>query len=388
MRFAFISTMYGPQWGGSEELWSQAAIQLKRAGHDVQASIAHWLRESPSAAVLSNQGIPLEAQYPDVRITRSRRFWNKVSLYLERSRARLRHFNPDLVVISQGHNAGGFEWARICRESAIPYVMVVQCNSEMWWFGGQIDEAVASYTGARTVFCVSRGNLDLLRIQLGEPLPNAEVTRNPFNVSTEPAPEWPDQSAGWRLACVARIAAAVKGQDLLLQTLALPEWRNRPVEVNLFGDGPDQEALRRLAHMLHLNNVHFRGHVADVRAVWKENHLLLLPSRYEGLPLALVEAMWCGRPAVVTDVGGNAELCIDGETGFVASAATLSSFSTALQRAWDRRKEWPQLGRAARAVVENQIPKDPIALFCERLKVCAVARSGEVHSGEMIVAGR
>jgi glycosyltransferase involved in cell wall biosynthesis len=388
MKFAFISAMYGPQWGGSEELWSQSAIQLKRAGHDVQASVAHWLRESPSAAALSKQGIRLEAQYPDFRITRTRRIWNKASLNLRRSRARLKHFNPDLVVISQGHNAGGFEWARICRESAIPYVMIVQCNSEIWWFGGQIDEAVASYTGARAVFCVSRGNLDLLRLQLGEPLPNAEVVRNPFNVSTEPAPPWPDQNVGWRLACVARISAAVKGQDLLLQTLALTEWRDRPVELNLFGDGPDQVALRRLAAMLRLNNVHFRGHVANVRAIWEENHLLVLPSRYEGLPLALVEAMWCGRPAVVTDVGGNAEVCVDGQTGFVAPATTLSSFSQAMQRAWDRRNEWPQLGHAARTLVENQIPKDPIALFCERLKGCGVAKSGEMHTGEMIVTDR
>jgi glycosyltransferase involved in cell wall biosynthesis len=128
--------------------------------------------------------------------------------------------------------------------------------------------------------------------------------------------------------------------------------------------------------------------VANVRAIWEENHLLVLPSRYEGLPLALVEAMWCGRPAVVTDVGGNAEVCVDGETGFVAPAATLSSFSQAMQRAWDRRNEWPQLGHAARILVENQIPKDPIALFCERLKVCGVAKSGEVHTGEMIVTDR
>ena len=67
--------------------------------------------------------------------------------------------------------------------------------------------------------------------------------------------------------------------------------------------------------MLQLKNVHFRGHVNDIRAIWEQNHLLVLPSRYEGLPLALVEAMWCGRPAVVTDVGGNAELCVGKRNG-------------------------------------------------------------------------
>ena len=75
------------------------------------------------------------------------------------------------------------------------------------------------------------------------------------------------------------------------------------------------------------------------RGIWKENHILVLPSRYEGLPLVLVEAMWCGRPAVVTDVGGNAELCRDRQTGFVAQSATLASVAEAMERAWEARSD-------------------------------------------------
>ncbi len=378
MKFAFISTMHDWLWGGSEELWSQAATQLKRAGHDVQASVGYWPRLSDKVTVLAKLGIRVET-HSSRQGAMARRIWNKISLKNKRSYAGLKRFNPDLVIISQGHNTGGFEWAKICREAAIPYVMIVHCNSELWWFDNQeFAEAVASYVGAHRVFCVSRGNLDLLRLQLGEPLINGDVVRNPCNVSTEPPPAWPDEGERWRLACVARMDVAAKGQDLLLQILARPEWRERPVEVNFFGEGLHKLALRRMAGMLQVNNVHFRGHVNDIRAIWEQNHLLVLPSRYEGLPLALVEAMWCGRPAVVTDVGGNAELCLDNETGFVAPAATLSSFAHTLQRAWERRMEWPRLGQAARARVENQVPKDPVGLFCDRLKACAAAKSGEI----------
>ena len=209
---------------------------------------------------------------------------------------------------------------------------------------------------------------------MGEPLLNAELAWNPYNVSSGSAPAWPDESSGWRLACVARMDPGAKGQDLLLQALARPEWRDRPVELNFFGCGPDELVLRRVARMFQLKNVRFRGHVTDIRAIWEQNHLLVLPSRYEGLPLVLAEAMWSARPAVVTDVGGNKELCVDNETGFIAPAATLSSVSHTLERAWARRKEWQQLGQAARARVENLIPKDPVALFCERLKACAVLK--------------
>ena len=82
----------------------------------------------------------------------------------------------------------------------------------------------------------------------------------------------------------------------MLRILARPEWRERPVELNLFGEGPYEQSLRRLCRMLELNNVHFRGHVNNVRAIWEQNHLLVQPSRYEGVPITVIEAMLCGRP--------------------------------------------------------------------------------------------
>jgi glycosyltransferase involved in cell wall biosynthesis len=375
MRFAFVSTMHSAIWGGSEELWSQAARQLKREGHDVLASVVFWMCQSDRLKALAREGIRVEG-HPFYDAGRTRRWREKLRYGGPKAYHDLKQFDPDLVVVSQGSNSGGFDWARVCREAEIPYAIIVQCNDEHWWFGNQLGEANASYNAACRVFCVSRNNLDLLRSQLGASLPNGEVVWNPYNVSTERIAPWPDESGGWRLACVARIDLAAKGQDVLLKTLARPEWRNRSVELNLFGTGPDEEVLRRMAEMLHLKNVHFRGHVSDIAAIWEQNHLLVLPSRFEGLPLALVEAMWRGRPQVVTDVGGNAELCADGETGFVADAPTVAAFSNAMERAWEHRKTWPAIGNAARARAEEIVPREPIPLFCERLKAIATEEPG------------
>ena len=361
--------MQGAPWGGSEELWSQTATELKGQGHSVWASVEAWPQLSNKVTALAQQGIKIETRF-SFQIGRGKRIWSKVSLRRKRIYGRLRRFNPDLVVISQGQNCEGFEWSKVCREAGIPYVIILHCNNEFAWFeDSAVGEAAASYAGAHRVFYISRNNLDLLCLQLGTPLLNVELVRNPYNVSPEGTPPWPDESEGWRLACVARTDLAAKGQHSLLQILARPEWRKRPIELSYFGVGPHSQTLRRIADMLKVK-VHFPGHVADIRAIWERNHLLLLPSRYEGLPLALVEAMWCARPAVVTDVGSNAELCADGETGFVAPSANVSSFSHALERAWERRMEWQQLGQMARARVENQIPRDPVLLFGERLKAC------------------
>jgi glycosyltransferase involved in cell wall biosynthesis len=371
MRFAFVSSMADWPWGGSEGLWSQTALQLKRTGHDVQASVVHRPRLSDKVIFLANQGVSL-GTYPSYRRGMARRICDKVTFSYLRSYDRLKRFKPDLVIISQGHNSGGLNWAKMCRQASIPYVLIVHCNSEHWWFEDrELEEAAASYRSAQKVFCVSRSNLNLLRMQLGDPMQNGEIVWSPYNVSPESIPPWPVENGRWRLACVARLDPAAKGQELLLQVLARPEWRARPIELNVFGEGPHEFTLRRLAGMLQLNDVHFRGQVSDIKAIWEQNHLLVLPSRYEGLPLVLVEAMWCGRPAVVTDVAGNTEVCVDNETGFVAPAPTVALLADTLQRAWERREDWQRMGQAARARAESQIPRDPIAVFAERLRSCA-----------------
>src|SRR5580700_2877113 len=105
MRFAFISTMLTAPWGGSEELWSQTAVQLSRAGHSVQASVGYWPRLSDKVTALTDHGIKIETRFSH-QVGRPRRIWNKLSLSNRRAYVRLKGFNPDLVVISQGFISG------------------------------------------------------------------------------------------------------------------------------------------------------------------------------------------------------------------------------------------------------------------------------------------
>ena len=67
----------------------------------------------------------------------------------------------------------------------------------------------------------------------------------------------------------------------------------------------------------------------------------------EGMPLAVVEAMICGRPCVGTDVGGVAEWIEEDRSGFIAEAATIASFGKAMEKAWSRLNEWESIGRNA-----------------------------------------
>jgi glycosyltransferase involved in cell wall biosynthesis len=372
MRFTFISSMEAGPWGGSEELWSQTALRLHKEGHRVSACMLRWLQPSPKFLALGEEGIRLHTQPRFLPL--SARTWNKLTGQRDGEYAWIKRQKPDLAIISQGGNADGLRWMELCRELRIPYVAVVQCNAEQWWpLDSNVDRLAAAYRAALLVACVSRGNLEMLERQIVQRLPNATVIWNPFEVPLDQPPGWPRENGVCKMACVARLDPSAKGQDLLFQVLQHPRWKERPVEMNLYGAGLWGDGLHRLAESLELENVHFHGHVNDVRTIWKQNHILVLPSRYEGLPLALVEAMWCGRPAVVTDVAGNAEVCVDGETGFVAAAPTAKLLEETLERAWNNRHDWQRMGLAARARAEKLIPKDPVGNFCRLLQETAAA---------------
>ncbi len=363
--------MTGAPWGGSEELWSQAALQMHQEGHEISVSAAWWPQLSTKLLEFKKQGVNLFIRKP-VQQNLPVRLWHKVKHRFVAEEKKefqwLRLQKPDLVVISQGGILDGVEWMNFCVEVGLPFVSIVQCNTEGWYPDDDLGvEMAKAYGSAKKVFCVSRHNLQLLECQIGEKLPNASVVWNPYNVSSEQVPAWPKENGVWKMACVARLYPAAKGQDLLFQVLAQKQWQERPVKLNLYGSGKCEHNLQKLAGSLQLKNVRFCGHVTNVKAIWEENHLLVLPSRFEGLPLALVEAMWCARPSVVTDVGGNAELCTDEETGFVAAAPAVKLLDQTLERAWSRRHEWQSLGKAARAQAGQLIPKDPVGDFCRQL---------------------
>jgi glycosyltransferase involved in cell wall biosynthesis len=148
----------------------------------------------------------------------------------------------------------------------------------------------------------------------------------------------------------------------------MPKWRERELSVSLFGGGNNERALKRSVELHGLSSVRFGGHTAEIEQVWASHHALILPSRCEGLPLALVEAMLCGRISIVTDVGGNKELLEDNVTGFVAAWPKVEALDEALERAWQQRNEWRSMGVAAAECVRRQIPHDPIGVLFQEIE--------------------
>ena len=136
------------------------------------------------------------------------------------------------------------------------------------------------------------------------------VIPNPIRVGLESPLAMPNTGEFVRMASVARLEVIWKGQDVLLETLADAKWGKRAWQLSLYGEGPDAEYLRDCARFFGLQDrVFFEGYERDVTKIWSRHHIKILPSRGEGMSLAMLKAMMCGRPVVATSVGGVAE-CI------------------------------------------------------------------------------
>jgi glycosyltransferase involved in cell wall biosynthesis len=279
---------------------------------------------------------------------------------------------PALVVMSDGSALPPIDIAEMFATKKWPFVSIGQNNCELWW---PSDELAARYRkilpAALGCYFVSLANQRVAETQLGYKIENAEVVRNPFNVVYDAAPPWPsiDVNSELRLACVARLDPAAKGQDVLLEALAHPSWAGRRWRLTLYGDGPSRIGLARLVERFQLNDrVVFAGHVSIVEEIWAFNHVLTMPSRWEGLPLAIVEAMLCARPVMATDVGGNSEVIKNGVSGIIAAAPTIASVQEALEVLWTRREDLRDMGKAAAKAIRQKVPPDPIDVFARKIK--------------------
>jgi glycosyltransferase involved in cell wall biosynthesis len=125
-----------------------------------------------------------------------------------------------------------------------------------------------------------------------------------------------------------------KGHDLLLE--ALGRLRDRLPQLRLFlaGQGPNRDELSRLAGSLGLDGrVRFLGVRRDRRTLYSAMDIFVLPSRWEGLSLALAEAAGVGLPLVVTAVGGNPEVVAPGPGAWLVPPNEPSALAAALAAA-------------------------------------------------------
>jgi glycosyltransferase involved in cell wall biosynthesis len=365
MRIGIISTIGDCSWAGSEEMWKMFALEALHRGHAVAAALQTPIAQSEELAEFRAVGGAVFPYKPLNRYTS-----RTVSRGLYSRFGRLERWRPEIVCVS-GHPAVPYsnrDIYRLLKAHAGPRVYIVQGNAD-WFISGQAerDALRALYRSARRVICVSRDNAELLQRQLTSSLP-VTILPNPIRTRLECPLPWPADADQLRFATVGRYETFSKCQDAVLQALATPEWKKRNWRLDLFGSGSDEKYIQDVIRYFGLGDrVALCGYERDFRKIWMDRHLHILISRAEGLALALIESMFCGRPAVVTRTGGNHELVRDEKDGFVSAGEDPEIIRQTLERAWSNRQRWSEMGQGAFQRANEWVPADLAARLFETI---------------------
>ncbi len=136
----------------------------------------------------------------------------------------------------------------------------------------------------------------------------------------------------------------------------------------IVGDGPMRSELETYAKKLEIQkNIFFFGEQRNVFKFLKEMNVFVLTSLYEGLSNSIMEAMLSGLPVVATDVGGNRELIVDGETGFLCEPNNLSDMVEKVIYLINNPQEAKKMGEKGRKRIIDHFNSDIMITKIEEL---------------------
>jgi len=298
--------------GGAERVLITLMNNLDREKYDIHlvtltgdGTIRHWLESDITVHDLHKKAAPATI----------------IALY-----KKLRHIRPDIVVATMVEANATVLCLRplfpktrfIVRESSLPTAMV-----ESYDMKGRICKYIYKYLypKADLVICPSKIIIEEFRDKIGIDISNQAVLYNPVNErrihSTighfEDSIE--DKQETLRFVCVGRLGYE-KGYDRLIEHLQnfKPEHA-KDWQLNIIGKGTETKALGTLIRDKGLqNHVHLVGYFNTPWQYMAEADCLLLPSRWEGMPNVVLEALACGTHVIASqEAGGVKEIAqIDG----------------------------------------------------------------------------
>jgi len=158
---------------------------------------------------------------------------------------------------------------------------------------------------------------------------------------------WPPKT-GFTLVYVGRLEP-VKNHTLLLNALCAALHHMPGLQLWMVGDGSERAVLEGLAAKLGIaSQVTFWGQQLDVAPYFSAADAFIMSSMSEGLPISLLQAFSLGLPAIVTDVGGMAEVVQLAQAGFIVPVTDPAEMATAIMRLATHEAEWVQFSTNAK----------------------------------------
>ncbi len=380
----------GTSVGGTERVVWELATRLPAARFDVHVWLSPARAINEFAAALQQAGITVD-RVAEV----DRRFDWKGMLD---TWSRLRKLKPDLLHIHHVWPAADRYLSMLARASGVPHLVITEHITGESHSGGQRAlkrnelrraDAVTAVTGAIVETLVRDYGIERARVRVvanGADMPDDE--------REEPvARRWRERYLSTPLKPLWVIAGRLeeqKAHDVLFEALSRLVKNGFDFTLVVAGDGSRRSWLEQQALSLGLSpRVQFVGQLEDVGSLLAASDAVLLPSRWEGLPLVLLEGMARARPIVATAVGGVGDVLTDGVHGTLVPAGDVEALAEALmnlQRKSDR--AW-RMGQAAAERVRDHytwhvVAEDFESVYDEVLGLATVTP----ESAEPVPGGR
>lgn len=183
-----------------------------------------------------------------------------------------------------------------------------------------------------------------------------------------------------RILFLARLDAG-KGIFSTIDACALLRERNLNVVLDIAGDGTLADRVREYGKEVLGENVRFLGYVrAGAKSdAFSKAHLYVLPSRSEGLPISVLEAMAFGLPIIASGVGGLKDLIVDERHGYLAESRTPDVIADLIHRAIENPDRWRKMSRnvheyALNNLVGSSVAKQMLEIYTKTIASAADGR--------------
>jgi len=199
----------------------------------------------------------------------------------------------------------------------------------------------------RRIFRISNSKISLLR--------NGIVFDDGFMPTVDFEKEFPHSDGKFKIIAVGRLAPS-KSFDTLIRSIPIVIERGlKNLIVLIVGTGEERQKLEQLIDDLGVGNaVHLLGLRHDVINLLKSSELFVMPSRYEGLSMAMIEAMACGLPIIGSDIRGLKDYITDDEDGLLFSVDNHVSLSASILKIGSNDKLRARLSNGARQSFERK----------------------------------
>ena len=334
--------------GGAEKQLTLLATGLPRDQFDVH--VALLTRAGPYLATLQQQEIPV------FEVNKS---WKVDPLAYRRLKRHIQQLRPDIV-----HTwlfAANSYGRRAAFAAGVKNVIAGERCVDEWKSGGalMVDRLLAKRT-ARIV--TNSTGVREFYVAKGLPAEKFVVIPNGIPMPAEPSLTREEalsacgvETGDFVIGAVGRLWPQKRQKDLIWAAHLLEEAGHR-IKLLIIGDGPQRWRLERYTSQVfqHERTVKFLGHRDDAASIMPHLDCFWLASGYEGQSNALMEAMSCGVPAVVTDIAGNRDLVVPDETGLLVAVGDRAGFTKQTHRVIEDPALRSTLGRNSQRRMQEQ----------------------------------